>query len=79
MTDAEGIRNLVGTGLAQLSGGLVTASISLCILFYLNWKLTVLILVVLSAFAAAMAIAFTRLRPMPAGGAMVLSAYHTNF
>src|SRR6185295_19564788 len=36
MTDAEGIRNLVGTGLVQLVGGLVTAAIALGVLFYLN-------------------------------------------
>ena len=29
MTDAEGIRNLVGTGLVQLAGGVVTATIAL--------------------------------------------------
>ena len=40
MTDAEGIRNLVGTGLVQLVGGLVTAVIALGVLFYLNWQLT---------------------------------------
>ena len=33
MTDAEGIRNLVGTGLVQLVGGLVTAVIALGVLF----------------------------------------------
>jgi ABC-type multidrug transport system fused ATPase/permease subunit len=64
MTDAEGIRNLVGTGLVQLSGGLVTAVIALGVLFYLNWKLTSLTLVVLLAFGAGMAVAFTRLRPL---------------
>ncbi len=41
MTDAEGIRNLVGTGLVQLVGGIVTAVIALGVLFYLNWRLTV--------------------------------------
>ena len=40
MTDAEGIRNLVGTGLVQLTGSILTAMIALGILFYLNWKLT---------------------------------------
>ncbi|MEM6796121.1 MAG: ABC transporter ATP-binding protein, partial [Acidobacteriota bacterium] len=35
MTDAEGIRNLVGTGLVQLIGGVITAVISLIVLFYL--------------------------------------------
>ena len=40
MNDADGIRNLVGTGLVQLVGGLVTAVIALGVLFYLNWQLT---------------------------------------
>ena len=40
MTDAEGIRNLVGTGLVQLVGGIVTAILALGVLFYLNWQLT---------------------------------------
>ena len=64
MTDAEGIRNLVGTGLVQLTGGLVTATIGLVVLFYLNWRLTSITIVILLLFAAAMALAFTRLRPL---------------
>jgi ABC-type multidrug transport system fused ATPase/permease subunit len=64
MTDAEGIRNLVGTGLVQLVGGLVTAAIALGVLFYLNWRLTTLTLVVLLTFGAGMAVAFMRLRPL---------------
>jgi subfamily B ATP-binding cassette protein MsbA len=64
MQDAEGIRNLVGTGLVRLLGGFVSASIGLVILFVLNWTLTLVILVILGAFAAAMTIAFKRLRPI---------------
>jgi len=64
MTDAEGIRNLVGTGLVQLVGGVVTAGIALSVLFYLNWRLTTLTLVVLLTFGAGMALAFMRLRPL---------------
>ena len=64
MTDAEGIRNLVGTGLVQLAGGLLTASVALTVLFYLNWRLTSLTLIVLSVFGGMMAFAFTRLRPL---------------
>jgi ABC-type multidrug transport system fused ATPase/permease subunit len=64
MTDAEGIRNLVGTGLVQLIGGLVTAGIALSVLFYLNWRLTTVTLVVLLTFGAGMAVAFMRLRPL---------------
>jgi subfamily B ATP-binding cassette protein MsbA len=64
MSDAEGIRNLVGTGLVQLVGGLVTAAIALCYLFYLNWRMTSITLLALAAFGAAMATAFKKLRPL---------------
>jgi len=64
MTDAEGIRNLVGTGLVQLAGGLFTAVVALGVLFYLNWRLTTITLVVLLTFGGVMAFAFKRLRPL---------------
>jgi subfamily B ATP-binding cassette protein MsbA len=64
MTDAEGIRNLVGTGLVQLVGGLVTASIALGVLFWLNWKLTALSILILAVFGGGMAYAFSTLRPL---------------
>ena len=64
MTDAEGIRNLVGTGLVQLTGSIVTAVAALAYLFYLNWQLTLATLVALARSAAAMAMAFKRLRPL---------------
>jgi subfamily B ATP-binding cassette protein MsbA len=64
MNDSEGIRNLVGTGLIQLVGGLLTALIALGVLFWLNWKLTLAILVFLAIFGGAMAMAFNRLRPL---------------
>jgi subfamily B ATP-binding cassette protein MsbA len=64
MNDAEGIRNLVGNGLVQLVGSIVTASIALGVLFWLNWRLTTATLVLLGAFGGVMAMAFTRLRPI---------------
>ena len=64
MSDAEGIRNLVGSGLVQLVGGLVTAVLALTVLFYLNWRLTSVIISALAAFGGAMATAFKRLRPL---------------
>jgi ATP-binding cassette, subfamily B, putative efflux pump len=64
MTDAEGIRNLVGTGLVQLLGGLVTAAIALGVLFYLNWQLTAIAILILATFGGGMAYAFTKLRPL---------------
>lgn len=64
MTDAEGLKNLVGTGLVQLSGSVVTAMISLVIVLYLNWRLTTLIIVILLAFAGGLTYAFGKLRPL---------------
>jgi subfamily B ATP-binding cassette protein MsbA len=64
MSDAEGIRNLVGTGLVQLVGGLVTAVIALGVLFYLNWRLTSITLIALAIFGTCMSLAFKRLRPL---------------
>ncbi|MCC6699277.1 MAG: ABC transporter ATP-binding protein [Candidatus Hydrogenedentes bacterium] len=64
MTDAEGIRNLVGTGLLQLVGGVITGIIALCVLLWLNWKLTTLTILALSAYGAFMAVVFRRLRPI---------------
>jgi subfamily B ATP-binding cassette protein MsbA len=64
MSDAEGIRNLIGTGLVQLTGGVLTAAIALGVLFYLNWHLTAATIIVLLAFGAMMAVAFKRLRPL---------------
>jgi ABC-type multidrug transport system fused ATPase/permease subunit len=64
MTDAQGIRNLVGTGLVQLVGGLFTAVIALAVLLYLNWALTLYTLTVLAVFGGAMSYAFSRLRPL---------------
>ena len=64
MTDAEGVRNLVGTGLIQLAGGILTALIGIGVLFALNWRLTAILLVVLLSFGALLAVAFGRLRPL---------------
>src|SRR5690242_5344402 len=64
MSDAEGIRNLVGTGLVQLVGGVVTAIISLGVLLYLNWRMTIVTAIVLGLFGGGMAYAFRRLRPL---------------
>ena len=64
MTDAEGVRNLVGTGIIQLVGGFLTAAIALGVLFWLNWELTAMMIVIIVGFGAMMAIAFKRLRPI---------------
>jgi subfamily B ATP-binding cassette protein MsbA len=64
MSDAEGIKFLVGSGLVDLAGGLVTAMIAVVILFYLNWQLTVIVLFILSIFGVSITFAFSRLRPL---------------
>ncbi|MCD9187279.1 MAG: ABC transporter ATP-binding protein/permease [Pyrinomonadaceae bacterium] len=64
MRDAEGIRNLVGTGLGQIIGGLLSALVSMTFLFYLNWKITLITLAVLSVFGFVLSYAFRQLRPL---------------
>jgi subfamily B ATP-binding cassette protein MsbA len=64
MNDADGIRNLVGTGLVQLTGSILTAAIALCVLLYLNWSLTLVTIAILGTFGGGMATAFKRLRPL---------------
>ena len=64
MNDAEGIRNLVGTGLVQLAGGLLTAAIAMSVLLYTNWRLTLGTLLILFLFGGGMAFAFSKLRPI---------------
>ena len=64
MNDAEGIRNLVGTGLVQLAGGFITSLVALCVLFWLNWRLTAITILVLGGFGGALAFAFSKLRPL---------------
>jgi subfamily B ATP-binding cassette protein MsbA len=64
MNDAEGIRNLVGTGLGQILGSIVTATIAIGVLFYINWRLTSATLAVLLVFGGALLYAFKVLRPV---------------
>ena len=64
MRDAEGVRNLVGTGLVQLLSGLMTATMALAVLLWLNWQMTLITLAVLALFGAGMAMAFKKLRPI---------------
>ena len=64
MNDAEGIRNLVGTGLVQLVGGIITAVIAIGILFYLSAKLAIIIFGALLLFAGVLYWAFSTVRPL---------------
>jgi len=64
MNDAEGIRNLIGTGLVQLFGGVITATFSIAILFYLSAKLASFIAAALVFFAGILWWAFGTARPL---------------
>lgn len=64
MNDADGIRNLVGTGIGQLVGSFVTAGVSIGVLFWLNWRMTSATMVVLIIFGVALFYAFKLLRPI---------------
>jgi subfamily B ATP-binding cassette protein MsbA len=64
MTDVEGVRNLVGTGLVQLIGGSITALISLFILIKINAQMTLFVLVPVAIFALIALKAFGYIRPI---------------
>ena len=64
MNDVEGVRNLVGTGLVQLIGGLLTAIISLVLLIRISPMMTFYVLVPVAIFAFVALKAFTYIRPI---------------
>jgi len=64
MTDVEGVRNLVGTGLVQLIGGVLTSVASFVILLRINLTLTLVSLIPLALFAVISMQAFKKVRPI---------------
>ena len=64
MTDVEGVRNLVGTGLVQLIGGLLTAVVSLVLLVRISPSMTLYVLVPVGIFALISRKAFSTIRPI---------------
>ncbi len=64
MYDVEGVRNLVGTGLVDLAGGLVTALIALCVLIAISPFLTAMTVGVVLLFTLVLQRAFKTLRPI---------------
>ncbi|WP_298537116.1 ABC transporter ATP-binding protein [uncultured Algibacter sp.] len=64
MSDVEGVRNLIGTGLVQLVGGTFTAIVSLIILIKLNPWMTLFVFVPLSVFGYIALRAFKYIRPI---------------
>ena len=64
MSDVEGVRNLVGTGLVELVGGLLTAVISTVLLFRTSATMTSIVLVILLVFGTILQRAFKTVRPV---------------
>jgi subfamily B ATP-binding cassette protein MsbA len=64
MSDVEGVRNLIGTGLIEFAGGLMTAVIALVILLRISATMTALAFAVLLVFGVGLNKAFQTIRPM---------------
>lgn len=64
MSDVEGVRNLVGTGFAQMVGGILTAIISLFLLISISPKMTLFVLLPVVIFGLVSLKAFGRIRPI---------------
>ncbi|WP_430906154.1 ABC transporter ATP-binding protein [Maribacter sp. 2-571] len=64
MSDVEGVRNLIGTGLVQLVGGTITAVVSLILLLRISPTMTLLTFVPLLLFAFIALKAFKIIRPV---------------
>ncbi len=64
MSDVEGVRNLVGTGLVQLFGGVLTSIVALAILMNINAEMTLYAIVPMIVFALISLKAFSYIRPI---------------
>src|ERR1700688_3720771 len=64
MTDVEGVRNLLGTGLVDLVGGLLTSGIAMVVLFRISPAMTLLAFSFLLCFAISLNKAFSTIRPI---------------
>jgi subfamily B ATP-binding cassette protein MsbA len=64
MSDVEGVRNLLGTGLVDFVGGLLTSAIALVILFRTSPQMTLIAVGSLLCFGVALNKAFATIRPI---------------
>jgi len=64
MSDVEGVRNLMGTGLMEFLGGTLTALMSLVVLLRISWKMTILSFAIMVAFTLALRKVFATIRPI---------------
>ncbi|MBI3856317.1 MAG: ABC transporter ATP-binding protein [Planctomycetes bacterium] len=64
MTDVEGVRNLIGTGLVEFLGGLITATLALALLIYISPFMTLIACICLAVFTLILQRAFVTIRPI---------------
>ena len=64
MTDVEGVRNIVGTGLVQMIGGMITAVGVVFILVKINYQLTLFVFAPIILFGIVAMRAFKYIRPI---------------
>jgi subfamily B ATP-binding cassette protein MsbA len=64
MTDVEGVRNLIGTGVIDFFGGLLTAIFAFCYLIRLSYQMTLLTFAILVVFGLILQKAFKTIRPI---------------
>ncbi|WP_299247588.1 ABC transporter ATP-binding protein [uncultured Aquimarina sp.] len=64
MSDVEGVRNLIGTGLVQLVGGIFTAIVSVFLLIEINGWMTLFVLIPITLFGIVALKAFKYIRPI---------------
>jgi len=64
MSDVEGVRNLVGTGLVEFIGGIFTAVIAFALLLKINATLTFVALGFIAVFGVVLLKAFGKIRPI---------------
>jgi subfamily B ATP-binding cassette protein MsbA len=64
MNDVEGVRNLIGTGIVDFVGGVLTAILAFTYLMYVSVSMTLLAFVIMTAFALVLQRAFKTIRPI---------------
>ncbi len=64
MSDVEGVRNLIGTGLVEFAGGMLTAALVFGYLAYTNTRMTLIVFAVVAIFVLVLQRAFKTIRPI---------------
>ena len=64
MSDVEGVRNLIGTGLVEFVGGLLTAAMAFVFLIHLSPRMTLMVFAAVVIFVIVLQYAFTTIRPI---------------